>query len=271
MSLINEALKRARQESRRREALAKGLPLAPPPRPTPHRSWLTAAVVAMALALLLSLATIARLATYEPARTATASTSPAPPEATAGSTGFETAASEETGNDARVDAVPASERRQPAAATQSAVDESDLPTEKSSPSMQVPEPATDRVEASIATDQPEEEPVANPAAATPAQAGLAALPAEGVGLESGTVSIDTEDNRSESPSQPRIFVEKMTLASGEVLELGGIAWSETGPYALLDERVVGLGESIMGYMVTRIAPQEVELQGGDGTILIRLK
>jgi hypothetical protein len=137
--------------------------------------------------------------------------------------------------------------------------------------MQVPEPATDRVEASIATDQPEEEPVANPAAATPVQTGLAALPAEGVGLESGTVSIDTEDNRSEGPSQPRIFVEKMTLASGEVLELGGIAWSETGPYALLDERVVGLGESIMGYMVTRIAPQEVELQGGDGTILIRLK
>ncbi len=54
-------------------------------------------------------------------------------------------------------------------------------------------------------------------------------------------------------------------------ELGGIAWSETGPYALLDERVVGLGESIMGYMVTRIAPQEVELEGSDGAILIRLK
>ena len=74
-----------------------------------------------------------------------------------------------------------------------------------------------------------------------------------------------------APPEPRVFVERATLVSGETLELGGIAWSETGPYALLDGRVVGLGESIMGYMVTRIAPEEVELEGGDGAILIRLK
>ncbi len=66
MSLINEALQRARQESRRREALAKGLPLAPPPHPVSHRSWMVAAVMAMALALIVSLVTIARLASNQP-------------------------------------------------------------------------------------------------------------------------------------------------------------------------------------------------------------
>ncbi|MGB5343750.1 MAG: hypothetical protein WBP67_16820, partial [Thermoanaerobaculia bacterium] len=70
MSLINEALQRARQESRRREALAKGLPLAPPPRPVSHRSWMVAAVMAMALALIVSLVTIARLASNQPTTSA---------------------------------------------------------------------------------------------------------------------------------------------------------------------------------------------------------
>jgi hypothetical protein len=81
----------------------------------------------------------------------------------------------------------------------------------------------------------------------------------------------SEDSPGDATPPPRVFIERATLASGDTLELGGIAWSETGPYALLDERVVGLGESIMGYMVTRISPQEVELEGSDGALLIRLK
>jgi hypothetical protein len=84
--------------------------------------------------------------------------------------------------------------------------------------------------------------------------------------------ISTADNsRTDSSPAARIFVGTATLASGDTLELGGIAWSETGPYALLDQRVVGLGERVMGYLVTRIAPHEVELEGGDGAILIRLE
>jgi hypothetical protein len=269
VSLINEALKRARQESRRREALAKGLPLATPPRPTPHRSWLTAAVVAMALALLLSLVTIARLATDEPARTAAATTGSASTDAPTGSNQDEAFDTDAEGKNAKAAAIPVPGERESAATPPSTLDSSRLVADEPDQATLVPAPEAARVEASTVSEPLLRQPVADPD--TESRAGLAALPAEGVGLEPSTGSSDDEGRRIESPSQPRIFVERMTLSSGEVLELGGIAWSESGPYALLDERVVGLGESIMGYIVTRIAPQEVELQGGEGTILIRLK
>lgn len=269
MSLINEALKRARQESRRREALAKGLPLASPPRPAPHRSWLTAAVVAMALALLVSLVTIARLATDEPERTATSTTSSALPDTPTASAGDEQPVSDAAGEDVGATADPVPGERESAATLPTTPDSSRLSADEPTRSSLVPAPEANPQEVPTVLESSPQEPVANPVSES--RTGLAALPDEGVALEPSTGSNNDEGSRIERPSQPRIFVEKMTLPSGEVLELGGIAWSETGPYALLDERVVGLGESIMGYMVTRIAPQEVELQGGEGTILIRLK
>lgn len=266
MSLINEALKRARQESRRREALAKGLPLAPPPpRSVSHRSWLVAAVVAMALALLVSLVTIARLATEDrPSSTsATAATSDAmeipsgsaesaaPPSSTPSSEESDAtvSVSDSPGSAAEIVApaagselpLPGSANRQPDSK------EDSNPTSDSPDSQRTPLPV-------------EMESVA-----------LAPTPSEGVSLAPKSRGTRPESSMSDSSSQPRVFIETAILASGEELALGGIAWSETGPYALLDERVVGLGETILGYMVTRIAPQEVELEGSDGAILIRLE
>lgn len=245
MSLINEALKRARQESRRREALAKGLPLAPPSRSVSHRSWMVAAVVAMALALLVSLVTIARLAAKDPENPASVAVS---------SEGIDI-----QGNAA--EAKPTSlvdSSLEPVVATRT-VGESPRDTERlqTSDSSAPQEPPTENVERTVT--------------ATPAPTGLTNPPPEGVGLSVGPRDPDSEDPLGNNSLQPRVFVERATLASGDTLELGGIAWSETGPYALLDEQVVGLGESVMGYMVTRIAPQEVELEGSEGAILIRLK
>ena len=261
MSLINEALKRARQESRRREALAKGLPLAPPPpRSVSHRSWLVAAVVAMALALLISLVTIARLATEDHPTSTGAGTavldpleglsrsaesapnpSPAPPiedsEATA-------SVPDSPGSAAEIVApVASSETLLPGSANrpQDSKQESNPPVETGTVA-----------------------PSPSPTEVTPP-------PTEGVSLAPEPRGTRPESSLGDSSSQPRVFIETAMLANGEELALGGIAWSETGPYALLDERVVGLGESIHGYMVTRIAPQEVELEGSDGAILIRLE
>ena len=45
------------------------------------------------------------------------------------------------------------------------------------------------------------------------------------------------------------FVRQATLEDGTSIELGGIAWSEGGPFALLNGQVVGLGEPIAGLTV----------------------
>ncbi len=240
MSLINEALQRARQESRRRQALAKGLPLTPPPRSVPHRSWLTAAVVALALALLVSLVAIARLARNEPEASAHVATSAE-----------------------RIDVPQGEGQAAEPIATQA-------PPEPTVARIPVSEPREDRAKPQSETDEVVQ-PEPRPAAPVPRPTGAASPPTEGVRL-TPSPRISTADNsQTDSSPAPRIFIGTATLASGDTLELGGIAWSETGPYALLDQRVVGLGERVMGYLVTRIAPHEVELEGDDGAILIRLE
>ena len=273
MSLINEALKRARQESRRREALAKGLPLAPPlRRSVSHRSWLVAAVVAMALALLVSLVTIARLATEDRASSTSAAAAISDPmESPSGST--ESAAPPSP--------TPSSEESE---ATVSVSDSPDSAAEIVAPaaSSELPAPRSanrqpdSKEESNPTSDSPDSKRTPLPVemdsvALSPSPAEFAPPPTEGVRLAPDPEGTRPESSMSGLSSQPRVFIETAILASGEELALGGIAWSETGPYALLDERVVGLGETIHGYMVTRIAPQEVELEGSDGAILIRLE
>lgn len=264
MSLINEALKRARQESRRREALAKGLPLAPPPRPVQHRSWLSAAVVTMALALLVSLFTIARLTTdptHSPAAARQSSETP-PSDQQAISTSSTAAGSESTPTAASRPA-PASIASPPVPGEPRADDSEDSRSDSQAEGRSMADSTSNR--------QVPEEPEAIPPTSSSSRVQLAQPPAQGVRLTPDEEIPEERSARTQLSTEPRIFVERITLATGETLELGGIAWSATGPYALLDERVVGLGETIKGYMVTRIAPQEVELEGRDGTILLRLK
>ena len=54
MSLINEALQRAREEAVRQEAAKKGVPLAPAARPKEKSGWLSLAVLVLAIALTVS-------------------------------------------------------------------------------------------------------------------------------------------------------------------------------------------------------------------------
>ena len=267
MSLINEALKRARQESRRREALAKGMPLAPPHRSGSHRSWLIAAVVAMAVALIVSLVTIARLAIHEP----TTSASVDAIEILGDDGEKETSSPTDTSIEPIGATGTVPEPRGDAASLRTSAADAAQPPPSAEDRMSGPTQDSSSLSDTSASHPSSAEGEEGAVTTSPSSSGLANLPAEGVSLSSGTRNPGSADSRGDASAQPRIFVERALLPSGDTLELGGIAWSETGPYALLDERVVGLGESIMGHMVTRIAPQEVELEGSDGTILIRLK
>ncbi len=67
------------------------------------------------------------------------------------------------------------------------------------------------------------------------------------------------------------FIHRAELPGGVSIELGGIAWSEARPFALLNRQVVGPGESVDGYAVVAIAPGQVELEVDGRTVYIRLK
>ena len=67
------------------------------------------------------------------------------------------------------------------------------------------------------------------------------------------------------------YVQTYPLPGGGTIELGGIAWSETGPFALLNGRVVGPGAVIQEYTLERIRPGHVELAGDGRRIHLSLQ
>ncbi|HEY2798222.1 MAG TPA: hypothetical protein VGK26_10065 [Thermoanaerobaculia bacterium] len=80
------------------------------------------------------------------------------------------------------------------------------------------------------------------------------------------------------PSRPaastagiRTYAGSFPLAGGEKIELGGIAWSEEEPRALLNDRVVGVGGYVDGYSVSKIETDRVVLEKDGATIVLMVK
>ncbi len=75
------------------------------------------------------------------------------------------------------------------------------------------------------------------------------------------------------PAAPasRIYAGSVTLAGGEKIELGGIAWSEEEPRALLNDRIVGVGGYVDGYSVSKIETDRVVLEKDGATIVLTVK
>jgi hypothetical protein len=67
------------------------------------------------------------------------------------------------------------------------------------------------------------------------------------------------------------FVQQVPLPGGGAIELGGIAWSESGPFALINGRVVGPGAVIDGYTLERIRPGHVVLSGDGRRVHLSLQ
>jgi len=66
-------------------------------------------------------------------------------------------------------------------------------------------------------------------------------------------------------------VREATAADGRTLSLGGIAWSDSGPFALVNGRVLAAGERIEGFQVTEIQREWVRLEDDGETIVLRLR
>lgn len=240
MSLIHEALRRARDETVRRDAAARGIPLAPARSSKGRSRWLVAAVMILSLALVVSLAVVARLSSRltgrptsaEPPaqRLAPISQLPIPPSAPA--------AGESTPERGRPPAshelASAGTASRPAPAPADAAP---------SPAVSPLDSSENRRSATPRLDSPV-------AAATPQ---------------------DVPKTEAQSPPGSRVFVRRADLDDGNAIELGGIAWSESGPFALLNGRVVGVGESVRGYLVVEIDPGQVVLERRGQRLALRLK
>jgi hypothetical protein len=66
-------------------------------------------------------------------------------------------------------------------------------------------------------------------------------------------------------------VREAKLPGGAKLSLGGIAYSETQPAAVINGQVVGPGQVIGDFTVVRIESQRVELRGRGMTLYLGLK
>jgi hypothetical protein len=231
VSLINEALKRAKQETIRREAAQKGVPLPVLESGPPRSPWLFVAMGVLVAALAASLTALLMVyrseasppARPEPIPVAAVQVEAAPAPTTP--TPLETIDIEEQGV-AEVSPAPSrpTARPEPTAPTVSTI-----PRPEPSPAA-----AADRM----------------PVEAPDAVIGLAEAPVEPSGAS---------------------YLHRAELAEGVTLELGGIAWSESGPIALLNGQAVGQGERVNGYLVVEIQPQQIELRGTAGTVFIRIK
>jgi len=69
----------------------------------------------------------------------------------------------------------------------------------------------------------------------------------------------------------RSYVRAAALPGGRKLELRGIAYSDTQPVVLINGKVLSPGEGVEGYTVVAIQKERVELKGAAGTLYLTLK
>ena len=67
------------------------------------------------------------------------------------------------------------------------------------------------------------------------------------------------------------FVRSVQIPGGVLLELQGIAWSDTHPVALINGNAIAVGEGLAGFLVQYIDRDRVELRGGEASFELRLR
>lgn len=240
MSLIIEALKRARDDAIRRQAAAKGLPLAPVPRMRGRSRWLAFALLPLAAALVVCLLLLIDLYSRIPDLAD-------PVDSTSTLTGLEDSAAASAAAISPDIQVPP----HPAPVLETSIDGLDSAPPQSSPAP------------TVRTAPPEK---VKPAADEMAPAATA----------TSTTPPARPEPRAPSPEMAaapgaREFIGQAQLLDGQLVDLGGIAWSESEPFALLNGQVLGVGESIRAYRVSEIRRDRVVLEQGDDRVVLRLK
>ncbi|HEX7183839.1 MAG TPA: hypothetical protein VF756_18565 [Thermoanaerobaculia bacterium] len=260
MSLIDEALKRARQEAARQDAAEREARYARVPVYAPlvtsrrsSRSWLIPVMVALCIAVGVG---VGVLLTRGPGAERAAVLTPDPSPI----------------------ALPPSGRGAPPPAPKT----SSPPLPEGGRAMgergqggEDSEPQTPRIEVVEETPAPAR-PV--PAPAPVQEAPPAAVPATPDPLPYPNVPAAPREEPAAPaiqlpqtpPSEPKTYVREVPVSGGGSIRLNGIAYSEQ-PVALFSDKVVGVGESIGGYTVVAIEQKRVQLQGQGQTVYVTLQ
>jgi hypothetical protein len=256
MSLIDEALKRARQEAARQDEAARELryrqvPVIPGLRQPARRSWLLPVVIAACLAVGVGIGLFLSGRQGEDQRAAL----PPPPSAPA---------------------APAPARVEPPAESQPEATAVPAPAP-------LPSPPPPVIEEEPAPPAVEERPVQKeePVIADMRQREIALSPAPPATRESeppapAPPAVPAPEPVVPEPApapavagQERVYQQEMPLPGGGSLRLNGIAFSEQ-PVALFGDKVVAPGESVAGYKVVAIEARRVRLEGQGGVVVVEM-
>lgn len=258
MSLISDALKKARQEAARQDALRQGVPYAVGAAEAPERRapWISLlaglgagcvlAAIVFAVAFFAGWgpfhkpAAATRMASVEPA-------APAPPAA-----------------------VPSAPAMNPQAA----------PPPAPVAVTPAPEPPRRPLEppSEVVQEPPVRHPVPVPEAAPPAPAKPPASPPPAEAEHPAPAPAVPAAPPKAAPTAPsadagelvdgKIYAGEVPLPGGGSVKLNGIAFSTDHPVAVIDGRVMGPGESIQGFTLTAIESGRVTLQGHGATVFL---
>jgi hypothetical protein len=253
VSLISEALKKARQEAARQDASRQGVPYAVgSTEPRDQRNPLLMIFAGLGAGCLLagSLFATAYFAGWGPfaeSRAAPASQvaqAPPPPAAAPVVVQPPVAPPVEVQEEAPIPAAaPAPAPPVPAPEPQPAPPSIEIRSA-------VPDPRPEPVPAEPVPAPEEERPVPAPPAPAPAPS---PAPAAG-GLVEG-----------------QTYTGEVPVPGGGIVRLNGIAFSEERPVVVLDGRVMGAGEVIQGFTVVEIEAGRVKLQGHGATVYVSPK
>ena len=266
MSLIDEALKRARQEAARQDEAAREkryrqVPVIPGLRQPARRSWLLPVVIAACLAVGIGIGLVVasrggedQRAAVPPPVAAPATPAPAPVELPAESP-------------QEAEATPVPEAPPPPV-----VEEEPAPPVVAEerpalapPSQEEPTIADMRQREIALSPAPAPRPQALPEATResepPAPAPPVVAAPEPVAPEPAPAPA--------TPGQERVYQKELPLPGGGTLRLNGIAFSEQ-PVALFGDKVVGPGETVAGYKVVAIEVRRVRLEGQGGVVVVEM-
>jgi hypothetical protein len=247
VSLINEALKKARLESARKQDSRHGL-LAPSHIRQRRSVWpwiVTAGSLSLAIGVIVGV--VLRSGGDGP----TSGSVMAPAEQS-----MPVAATEPSTAQQRVDSQV--EVRQPVPARQEAEPVSIV----AAPSQPVSPEIVETPEVELAPTEPRPDPKPDREEKTDLPSSAPSLPSEVPG------QVTTPDP---GPQDGESFLRRVPLPGGQKIVLNGIAWSESGPVALLNGRALEHGEYVDGWKLSLIERELVVLEKDDVTIRVRLK
>jgi hypothetical protein len=268
MSLISDALKKARQEAARQDSLRQGLPYAmgavdPPVRRNPWISLLAGlsagcilAVAMFALAYFTGWGPFHKPAVETrvaaaPVPAASPSVSPAVPVAAPAAPATVPAALP-----AAPKTKPAPEARQtrPVPAAPVAEPIVSVHPVRPEPRATLPPESSERADRAPVELRPAPAPVQTPSAPSPAPPAPAAPAGDSPGLVDG-----------------KVYIGEVPVPGGGSVKINGIAFSQDQPVAVLDGRVMGPGESVGGFTLVAIESGRVKLQGHGATVYLSPK